>query len=73
MSGVRISGLVALANDVQRDLARPLTASQLEQLHAHVREALKTVDSILAMHDAAPADLPQPTGRISAGQCRGHG
>ena len=61
MSQVRISGLVSLANSVRQDMARPLTAAQIEQLRNHVRHALETVNSILGKCHATPADLPQPS------------
>lgn len=38
-----------------------MTAAQVEQFQANIRYAMRTVDTILAMHGAALIDLPQPS------------
>ncbi len=63
MRKLYIRGLVKTANDVRRDLSRPLSVDHREKLRRSVDESLRQVDGILASHGARLECLPAPTRR----------
>lgn len=63
MTGLRISGIVGIANQVRRVLSMPFTPGQRETLAQRVEHSLSQIDTLLARHGARAADLPPPSRR----------
>ncbi len=63
MRQIRFVGLVRLANHVQRELSRPVSAARCEQLRSDVRRAVAHVSSTLRFHGASLRAVPGPTRR----------
>lgn len=63
MRGLRIKGLVSVANSVRRDLSQPLSPASKERLRETVATSLQQVDWIVAKHGVTVEHLPEPTRR----------
>ncbi len=63
---VRIKGLVAAANQVQRQLTHGIDAGEAEAFRRRVTELTALVEAICRDHGCAPAQLPGPSCRAYA-------
>ena len=61
--GIRIAGLIRIANHVRDTLSHPLTPAERDALVERLRESLDAVDRILTGHGAGPHHLPGPSRR----------
>jgi hypothetical protein len=63
MRPIRFAGVVRLANHVQRELSRPVTALRREQLRTQVTQTIELVQGTLRLHGASVRAIPGPTRR----------
>ena len=63
MRPIRFSGLVRLANGVQRELSGAVPIRRREQLRSQVVRAIELVDRTLRVHGASLRAIPGPTRR----------
>ena len=63
METLRIKGVVALANYVRRELARPISPSRRDELRTELVNSLEQIDDILRRHGQSVDHLPAPTRR----------
>ncbi len=63
MHSLRIRGVVKLADAVRRELSRPISDAQKEELRRLVSGSIRKINCILAEQNARIDVLPRPTRR----------
>ncbi|MFQ5463026.1 MAG: hypothetical protein ACE5E5_10420 [Phycisphaerae bacterium] len=66
MNSIRITGVVAFADQVRRELSGSVTETRVTVLQADVAAFIRNVDLLLAEHGAHADELPTPTRRAYA-------